>query len=98
MPYPWRCLASVVRRVSSVSTITIRNNQDIKSIFGENIHYVPGLCLLGIGGSPYISHKIVAQKTKFSHFRLLLYNHQQMVLHIMLEDSLDLGHYNLLKL
>ena len=26
MPYPWRRLSSVVRRVSSVSTITARNN------------------------------------------------------------------------
>ena len=89
---------SGVRHVSSVSTITTRNNKDIKPIFGVNVHHVPGLCLLGIGGAPYISHKIMAQKTKFSHFRLLLRNHQQMVLHITLGDSLDLGHYNLLKL
>ena len=53
---------SVVRRVSSVSTITTRNNKDIKSIFGANVHHVPGLCLLDIGGAPYISHKIIAQK------------------------------------
>ena len=26
---------------------------------------VPGLCLLGIGGTPYISHKIMAQKPNF---------------------------------
>ena len=26
------------------------------------VHHVPGLCLLGIGGAPYISHKIMAQK------------------------------------
>ena len=26
----------------------------------------PGLCLLGIGGAPYISHKIMAQKA-YSH-------------------------------
>ena len=42
---------SVVRRVSSVSTITTRNNEDIKSIFGANVYHVPGLCLLGIGGA-----------------------------------------------
>ena len=28
--------------------------------FGANLHHVPGLCLLGIGGSPYITHKIMA--------------------------------------
>ena len=56
---------SVVRRVSSVSTITTRNNKDIKSIFGANVHHVPGLCLLGIGGAPYISHKIIAQNQIF---------------------------------
>ena len=65
MPYPWRCPSSVVRRVSSVSTITTKNNKDIKSIFGANVHHVPGLCLLGIGGAPYISHKIMAQKPNF---------------------------------
>ena len=46
---------SVVRRVSSVSTMTTRNNKDIKSIFGADVHHVPGLCLLGIGGAPYNS-------------------------------------------
>ena len=59
---------SVVRRVSSVSTITTRNNKDIKSIFGADVHHVPGLCLLGIGGAPYISHKIMAQKPTFYIF------------------------------
>ena len=58
----------VVRRVSSVSTITTRNNSDIKSIFGANVQHVPGLCLLGIGGAPYISHKIMAQKPNFHIF------------------------------
>ena len=33
-----------------------------------NVHHVPGLCLLGIGGAPYISHKIMAQKTNFHIF------------------------------
>ena len=72
MQYPWRCPASVVRRsspvvrrVSSVSTITTKNNKDIKSIFGANVHHVPGLCLLGIGGAPYISRKIMAHKPNF---------------------------------
>ena len=53
-------LSSVVRHVSSVSTITPRNNQDMKSMFGANVYHVPGLCLLGIGGAPYIIHKIMA--------------------------------------
>ena len=50
--------SSVVCRVSSVSTITTRNNQDIKSIFGANVHHVPGLCLLGIGGAPKLVVKL----------------------------------------
>ena len=29
-----------------------------KSIFGANVHHVPGLCLLGISGAPYISIKV----------------------------------------
>ena len=54
---------------TSVSTIlTTRNNEAIKSIFSANVYHVPGLWLLGIGGAPYISHKIMAQKTIFSHF------------------------------
>ena len=57
---------SVVCHVSSVSTITTRNNQAIKSIFGANFHHVPGFCLLGTGGSPNISHKIMAQKLSFT--------------------------------
>ena len=40
MPYPWHCPSSVVCRVSSVSTRTIRNNGDIKSIFGANVYDV----------------------------------------------------------
>ena len=75
MPYPWRCpacgvrrLSSVVRRVSSVSTITTRNNKVIKSMFCAIVHHVPGLCLLGIGGAPYISHKIMTQKPNFYIF------------------------------
>ena len=59
---------SVVRHVSSVSTITTRNNQVIKSIFGAIVHHVPGLCLLGIRGAPFISHKIMAQKPNFYIF------------------------------
>ena len=43
---------SIVCRVSSVSTITTRNNYDIKSILGANVHHVPGLCLEVIGGPP----------------------------------------------
>ena len=46
---------SVVGRVSYVSTITTRNNEAIKSIFSANVYRVPELCLLGIGGAPYIS-------------------------------------------
>ena len=53
-----RRLSFVVRRVSSVSTITTRNNKDIKSIFGADVHHVPGVCLLGIGGSPSLIIKL----------------------------------------
>ena len=42
--------------------------EDIKSVFGANVHHVPGLCLLGIGGTPYLSHKIMAQKPYFHIF------------------------------
>ena len=59
---------SVVRRVSSVSTITTRYNDAIKSIFSANVYDVPGLCLLSIGGAPYISHKIMARKPYFHIF------------------------------
>ena len=67
----WRAYAipvalSGIRCVSSVYTIS--TNQDITSIFGANVHHVPGLCLLGIGGAPYISHKIMAQKSNFHTF------------------------------
>ena len=59
MPDPWRCLSSIACRVSSVSNITTRNNfKDIKSIFSANVYHVPGLCLLGIDGTPYIVTKL----------------------------------------
>ena len=58
MPYPWRCPTSVVLRTSSVSTITTRNNQVIKSIFGAIVHHVPGLCLLGKGAPPTLLIKL----------------------------------------
>ena len=61
-------LSSVVRHVSSLSTLTTRNKKDIKSIFGANVYHVPGLRLLGIGGAPYISHKIMAQNRYFYIF------------------------------
>ena len=48
-----------------------------------NVHHVPGLCLLG---------------NIFSLFLFFLRNHRQMVLLIVPEDSLNLGHHNLLKL
>ena len=35
-------------------------------MFGENVYHVPGLCLLGMGGAPYISHKIMAQNQIFT--------------------------------
>ena len=41
------------------------NDPVIKSIFGAIVHHIPGLCLLGIGGAPYISYKIMAQKFGF---------------------------------
>ena len=37
-------------------------------LFGADAHHVPGLCLLGIGAAPYISHKIMAQKPNFHIF------------------------------
>ena len=61
---------SVVNRPSSVSTITTRNNSAIKSIFSANVYHVPGLCLLGFGGTPYKSHKIMARKPYFHIFSL----------------------------
>ena len=51
----------VVCRVLYVSNITTRKNLAIRSIFSANVYHVPGLCLLGIGGAPYISHKIMDQ-------------------------------------
>ena len=35
-------------------------------MFGANVYHVPGLCLLGIGDAPYISHKIMAQNHIFT--------------------------------
>ena len=58
----------VIHRVSPVSTIITRNNEAIKSIISANVYYVPGLCLPGICGTPYISHKIMAQKPYFHLF------------------------------
>ena len=63
-----RLPSSIVPRVSSVSTITTRNNEAIKSIYSTNVYHGPGLCLLGIGGAPYISHKIMARKPYFHIF------------------------------
>ena len=57
---------SVIRCVSSVSTKTTRNNEAIIPIFSANVYHVPGLCLLGIGGAPYISHKIMAKNHIFT--------------------------------
>ena len=59
---PLACLSSVVL---SVYTITTSNNWDIRSIFSANVYHVPGLCLPGIGGTLYISHKIIARKLYF---------------------------------
>ena len=33
-----------------------------KSIFGANVYPVPGLCLLVIGGAPYISQQLKAKQ------------------------------------
>ena len=58
---PFALALSIICRVSSVSTVTTRNNEAIiKSIFSANVYHVPELCRLGIGGAPYISHKIMA--------------------------------------
>ena len=94
MPYPWRCISYIV---SSVSTITTKKNSDIKSIFGANVHQVSGFCLLGIGGARYIGYKIMDQKPYFHIFYFFL-KLLQMALHIMAEDSLNIGHHSLLKL
>ena len=67
-------------------------------MFGANVYHVPGLCLLGIGGAPYISHKIMAQKPNFHIFDFFSETTSRWFLHIRLGDSLGLGHYNLLKL
>ena len=58
------------RHVASVFTITTRNNEAIKSIFSANVYHISGLCLLGIGGTPYISH------VYYSLVILWLKNHQ----------------------
>ena len=50
---------------SPVGSLCHTHILDIKSLFGANVHHVPGLCLLGIGGTPYIIHKIMAQKPFF---------------------------------
>ena len=39
-------------------------------MFRTNIYHVPGLCLLGIGGASYITHKFMAQKPYFHIFDL----------------------------
>ena len=44
---------SVFRCVSSVSTITTRNNEAVESIFSANVYHVPG-----IGGAPYLENHI----------------------------------------
>ena len=48
------------------SLITTRNNYAIKSIFSTNVYHVHGLCLLGIGGSHYISHKLLFENCIFT--------------------------------
>ena len=60
------CPSSVIHRVLSVSTITTRNNEAIKSIFSAKIYHIPGLCLLSIGGAPYITHKLWLEKHIFT--------------------------------
>ena len=40
----------------------------MKAIFSAKVYHVRGLCLLGIGGAPYVSHKIMAQKPYFHIF------------------------------
>ena len=68
-----------------------------KSTFGANVNHVPGLCLLGIGCNLYINHlKIMAQKPYFHIFDIFFSETaSRMTLHIMPEDSLNLGHHNL---
>ena len=47
-------------------------NDAAKSTCSETTRHLPGLCLLGIGGAPYISHKIMAQKPNFHIFDFFL--------------------------
>ena len=48
-------------------------------IFSAPVYHIPGLCLIGIGGTPLNSHKIIAQKP---YFHIFLRNDQQLVLHV----------------
>ena len=59
---PWRCPRSVVSHTSCVICVAITTKNKIKilikSLFGANVHYVPGLVLLAIGGAPTLALKL----------------------------------------
>ena len=97
MPYPWRCPSSVVRHGSSVSTITTRNNSDIKSIFGAIVHHVPGLCHQVLVAPPTLVIKLWLKNQIFTFSSSSVKPPAGGALYYA-GRSLDLGHYNLLKL
>ena len=93
MPYPWCCPhpSYAISLVSHVSTITTRNNEDIQSIFGANVHHVPRLCLQDISYAPYI----MGQKPYFHIFDFFSEIACRWHFIFMPEDSLNLGQHNL---
>ena len=43
-------------RSSDIHPVSIYNYQNNSKHFGENVYYVSGLCLVGNGGAPTLSH------------------------------------------
>ena len=58
----------IVRRMACVlfAHHNCQKNKDIKSVFGANVHHVPGLCLLGIGGAPTLAIKLWLKNHSFT--------------------------------
>ena len=90
-------LSSVIRHVLSVSTITTRNNKDIKSVFGANVHHVPGLCLLGMVVPPTLVIKLWLKNQIFTFSTSSLKLPADGALYYARRFS-NLGYHNLLKL
>ena len=88
---------SIVRRVSSVSTITTRNNEAIKSIFSANVYHVSGLCLLGIGGAPKSVIKLWLENHIFT-FSTSSLKQPAVGISYYARTLLNLGHDSLFKL